>query len=403
MKKLLNILLMLIMFVACSDDTKEIKEIVLDKGTATNQTIYSDETSTKEGISFTATEEWTATVTDISTRAAEGRVDWLELSRYDGGAGKFTLGITIEKNDTGSDRKAEIKIVCGETTITVVVEQKAITSDEAGTDPNRPQSKKKVKTIKEYAEDNTLMTQTDVSYDNKGRIVKLNETDFEFDTNNTTYLTYITSFTYKKQDNGNLMIEVKTSDDMFYFFEYLYCDNTGKVVRAKEKDTNIPQGTPDDEHEYEYDNQDQLFRTKSKEYYNGPDPIHNTSDFIWSNRNIISYKSMEYGDGEITYSNIKNDANIDLAYLVCFRNSTELLWHPHGVDYGSICGYFGKRVANMPATVKGAYLTCEGNTEVENYTFEYKRDAEGYIIEVNKTYDFYKGSGEHKYVIEYTD
>ena len=395
---------MLVMFAACSDDTKVIKEIVLDKGTATNQTIYSDETSTKEGISFTATEKWTATVTDISTRAAEGRVDWLKLSQYDGGAGKFTLTLTIEKNDTGSDRKAEIKIVCGETTITVVVEQKAITSDEAGTDPDQPQSKKKVKTIKEYDDKNQLRIQSDFSYDNKGRIAKLNITEFENKEDHKEFSNI--SFSYKKQDNGNLMIEVKCiateegKEDIDIDIEYLYCDNTGKVVRAKERDDDTPQGVPDDEHEYEYDNQNQLIRTKTKEFDNNANIRETISDFAWNNRNMVSYKSTYpfYGNGEITYTNIKNDANIDLAYFVCFGNSTELLAFPHEIDNGSICGYFGKRVANMPATVKGT-----SRERVENYTFDYKRDAEGYINEVNIA-SYIKGyTSNDKYIIEYTD
>ncbi len=397
---------MLVMFAACSDDTKVIKEIVLDKGTATNQTIYSDETSTKEGISFTATEKWTATVTDISTRAAEGRVDWLKLSQYDGGAGKFTLTLTIEKNDTGSDRKAEIKIVCGETTITVVVEQKAITSDEAGTNPDQPQSKKKVKTIKQYDDKNRLEGQADFSYDNKGRIAKLNIIDVYGKTGTDIRNT---SFTYKKQDNGNLMIEVKCivteegkEEKKYIYTEYLYCDNTRKVVRAEDNAH---------EYEYEYDNQNQLI--KSKEFSNVPAPTSNhvttgftstydTTDFTWSNRNMVSYKSTVrvYGNGEITYTNIKNDANIDLAYFVCFGNSTELLICPYGIKMGSICGCFGKRVANMPATVKGA-SSCSG---VENHTFEYKRDAEGYINEVNIATSYGTSyTRNNKYIIEYTD
>ena len=166
---------MLMMFVACSDDKEELKEIILDKGTSTEQTIYSDETSIKEGISFTASENWVAAVNDISTRAA-GRVDWLELSQYSGGPGKFTLGITISKNYTGSDRKAEIKIVSGGTTITVVVEQKAEKEDGVklkrvksvdytiliGTEANKRHDY--------YEDDNCTFT---YSYDDQGRVAKV--------------------------------------------------------------------------------------------------------------------------------------------------------------------------------------------------------------------------------------
>ena len=403
---------MLMMFVACSDDKEELKEIILDKGTSTEQTIYSDETSTKEGISFTASENWVAAVNDISTRAA-GRVDWLELSQYSGGPGKFTLGITISKNDTGSDRKAEIKIVSGSTTITVVVEQKAVTSEEAGKepgdDPNKPQTRKKVKTIKVYSETNKDMTgvkdmylsdQFDFSYDEQGRIVMSDMTDYWFEPmpngggewkkDNEKY-----SFVYKKQDNGNLMIEVK-SIETYPDIEYLYCDNTGKVVSAKTSNDSGETRPYITECQYVYDAQSQLIQTERKvvESY-GTEPY--TTDFTWSDHNLVAYKSSSslMGSGSITYSDLKNDGNIDLAYIVCFFNSTEMLAFPHGIERGTITGCFGKRVANMPAAIKGSSQDYEAS-----YTFEYKCDADDYIVEV-KSYN--SDSLDYKVIIEYMD
>ena len=403
---------MLMMFVACSDDKEELKEIILDKGTSTEQTIYSDETSTKEGISFTASENWVAAVNDISTRAA-GRVDWLELSQYSGGPGKFTLGITISKNDTGSDRKAEIKIVSGSTTITVVVEQKAVTSEEAGKepgdDPNKPQTRKKVKTIKVYSETNKDMTgvkdmylsdQFDFSYDEQGRIVMSDMTDYWFEPmpngggewkkDNEKY-----SFVYKKQDNGNLMIEVK-SIETYPDIEYLYCDNTGKVVSAKTSEDKGETKPYIKKYQYVYDEQNQLIQTERKavESY-AAEPY--TTDFTWSDHNLVAYKSSSslMGSGSITYSDLKNDGNIDLAYIVCFFNSTEMLAFPHGIERGTITGCFGKRVANMPAAIKGSSQDYEAS-----YTFEYKCDADDYIVEV-KSYN--SDSLDYKVIIEYMD
>ena len=406
-------MLLLLLFTACSSDDDPTKEIVLDKTTPTSQTIYSDETSAKEGISFTATENWAAVVNDISTRA-EGRVDWLELSQYNGGPGTYTLGITIAKNDTGSDRKAEIKIVCGGTTITVIVEQKAVTSDEAGkepgVDPEKPQAKRKVKTIKMYQEpdeydknngikDIYLTDQFDLSYDDKGRIVKfgLTETDIIYPTSYETI-----SFNYKKQGNGNLMIEVesKYNDETYSDMEYLYCDHTGKVVSAKEVENDKEIGDIN-EYQYQYNEQNQLIQTKSME---SSASVSYTTDFIWSNSNIATYISTEryLGSGDITYSDLKNDANIDLAYLACFFNSTEQLAFPHGLERGTIAGYFGNRVANMPTKI----VETEDGTKY-TFIYEYKLNSEGYIDEIFVFYTNTNSSREEvikrkrKVVIEY--
>lgn len=417
MKNLLHLLLLVLLFSACGSDDDSVKEIVLDKSTPSSQTIYSDETSAKEGISFTATENWVAVVNDISTRA-EGRVDWLELSQYNGGPGTYTISIKIAKNDTGSDRKAEIKIVCGGTTITIVVEQKSVTSEEAGkdpgVDPEKPQAKKKVKSIKMYSEpennmagvkDMYLDEQLDFSYDAEGRIIKSDITDYwfnpmpngggEWNKDNENCF-----FTYKKQDNGNLVIEVesKYSDESHSDMEYLYCDNTGKVVSAKEvnSDKEVPY---EYKYQYVYDEQNQLIQTERKAVDSyGAEPY--TTDFTWTSNNIAAYKSTFslLGAGNITYSDIKNDGNIDLAYILCFCNSTEMLAFPHGIERGSITGCFGKRVANMPAVIKGYSQDSE-----ENYTFEYKLDADGSIVEVNIKESYNSSSYTSKLVIEYME
>ena len=116
---------------SCSDgDDESSKTIELTGGTQTTQTVFADETTLHNGIKFTATEAWTATITEVATtKAAAGRVDWVELSAYSGGAGEFTLTMTLQPNLTGQSRKAEIRIVCGDTTIVIVIEQKGTTQD----------------------------------------------------------------------------------------------------------------------------------------------------------------------------------------------------------------------------------------------------------------------------------
>lgn len=127
MKKLIFALLACAALVGCNKENDLPKEIELTGGTQTSQEVYADETSKNDGIKFKATAPWTASVTETATRAEGSDVEWLQLSAYEGKAGEQTLALTLKVNTTGKDRKAEIKIVCGATIITITVEQKGAT------------------------------------------------------------------------------------------------------------------------------------------------------------------------------------------------------------------------------------------------------------------------------------
>mgnify|MGYP000347305390 CR=1 FL=1 len=98
--------------------------------TQTTQILFADETTTNDGVKFTATEAWAATISGVATtKVAVGRVDWVELSAYSGGDGEFALTMILQPNLTRKNRKAEIRIVCGDTTIVIVVGQKGTMQD----------------------------------------------------------------------------------------------------------------------------------------------------------------------------------------------------------------------------------------------------------------------------------
>lgn len=139
MNRLFFTLIAVIVLAACSESEKESKEIILANGTSLSQTLYADETQKPEGIKFTATAPWTASVNEvIVTKATGSEVEWLTLSEYEGKAGEQTLNINLKTNLTGIDRKAEIKIVSGGTLVSIVVEQKALTKDGNRPKPERP-------------------------------------------------------------------------------------------------------------------------------------------------------------------------------------------------------------------------------------------------------------------------
>ena len=126
---------------SCSDDNdlgdgngSDDRDAVLNKGTQTEQVIYADEEGVKdEGIKFSTQGAWTAEVVEVSTRSTDATprtVDWLTLSQYSGDkAGDYTINLTLKQNFTGKSRKAEIRILCGQTVITITVEQKAEKED----------------------------------------------------------------------------------------------------------------------------------------------------------------------------------------------------------------------------------------------------------------------------------
>ena len=172
MKKLIWMLFAVVAMASCSNGDDGTQKSIVLQGTPTVQTVFADETTTNDGIKFTATEAWAATVSEVvTTKAVAGRVDWVELSAYSGGAGEFRLTMTLQPNLTGKNRKAEIRIVCGDTTIVIVVEQKGLMQD--GT-----VRKMVSKVVYEYADNSDDHKSSDsyqsyeFKYDTSGRIAE---------------------------------------------------------------------------------------------------------------------------------------------------------------------------------------------------------------------------------------
>ncbi len=131
--------------VSCSESNEngeDDKSIKLSPETKQEQQVYADDKQAPAPIKFTATAPWKATVSEVATKAEAGRVDWLELSKYEGEKGEVSINMTLHVNTTGQDRKAKIRIACGGTTIVITVEQKGKTeSGEVPEDPDEPEKK----------------------------------------------------------------------------------------------------------------------------------------------------------------------------------------------------------------------------------------------------------------------
>lgn len=127
MRKLFTFMFVICMLASCSNENDNPKDIKVTSG-STKHELFADQTQSNEGIKFATTGGWSSSISGV-TRVSDA--SWLTISPSSGDqAGEYTINFTHRPNDTGKSRKAEIKIICGSTTITIIVEQKEYTQAE---------------------------------------------------------------------------------------------------------------------------------------------------------------------------------------------------------------------------------------------------------------------------------
>ena len=127
MKAFYSFLLLVAVALTACDEAITKKLIQLADGTSTSLVFNADE-SGDATIKFTSDAAWTASVSEVAASKSGESISWLKLSSYGGEAGDNTITVSLLKNYTGASRKAEIKIVCGDSEIIITVEQKGETS-----------------------------------------------------------------------------------------------------------------------------------------------------------------------------------------------------------------------------------------------------------------------------------
>ena len=126
------------MFQGCKTDEPTPKNITVTDG-QTNQTVYANENSGSDGVSFTTTGAWASRITESTTaqapaeagisRAPGDTPDWISINPDHGdAAGTYTITITLLPNETGVNRTATIIISCDGTEVTITVTQKGETN-----------------------------------------------------------------------------------------------------------------------------------------------------------------------------------------------------------------------------------------------------------------------------------
>lgn len=382
MKKLFLCLFVAACFFSCSDDDEK-ESIRLTGNTETSQVVYADETNKPEGIKFTATASWTATVKNVTTtRSSE--VNWLSLNMYSGDAGEYTLTMTLQPNLTGQDRVAEIIITCADTVIRIKVEQKGTKAD-----GEKPEGSEK------RFVDNIIYKWEDSKNDWRQEI-----TEFTYNPDGTLKLIA----NYGDYNNNGIIDTEERSEGLEWKTEFRY-DTANKKVYTKSTEYEEKTGTEDIETgeltlnadgyaiEAKYEsNHDGDIETYQISYQDGyaitSERIEAGSKYLekaeWKNGNLAKVSSFidsnGFGFSEIIYGDVLNhpDVSIDLNFLIA---NTE--WYDCFCEDGNyglkVCGLFGKRSKNMMIKEKEIdYLS----TQERSYTYTYENDTKGFITKI---------------------
>lgn len=384
-----------IQFTACSDDdSNELKqEITLSENTQKQQTIFADNANAPKGISFEANGPWKAVIKEVSaTRVENNGIEWLALSQYEGGAGEITINLIIKENNTGNDRKAEITIICGNSQITISIEQKATL--ENGNLPDGPiiNKNKLVKKVTCTYSDYQEKSIYDFIYDDEGRIIKIISNEFDGETEKSEYsftylgnqVSFINHNEFHKENGGGKII---LNDKGYAISGEFYCIYENKKSQHKSSWAYTPNGY--------------LTQYVEDDYF--------TSNFIWKDKNLSQTPkgTLNYCTETFNYNTtIKNKANIDYNYLICVTTSylSENLSMASGDGSGltGILGSLGKRSENVIS-----HIHIKHDPGETNCSLSYETDNDGYITKVyiTKVYihdENHSISGNTTVTIEYT-
>ncbi len=399
-----SLLAMGLVAAACSDSNDDgPKSVELTGETSTEQTVYADETQKPENITFKAAAPWTATVTDttpVQTKAETGNTEWLKLDHYSGEAGDVSLTMTLSLNLTGHDRKAEIRIVCGDTTIVITVEQKATKAD--GTQPEQSDLKNQIKRIEGYRYNETgglgpIDEYFEFKYDEIGRVIGIKRflSDPIYDDTK-----FNITVTY---GDKTIVYEIVGKEEACNWTctDTAVLDENGRVV--SDKITGVAKHDDGETHPYEisfcftYDANGYLVKTKQTDR----DPNEYLDEITWTDGNPTQRVGYRRNDNEnkpaidrATYGTIENKANLDLNWLIAL--GTEGWRFTVGDNlFPAATGYMGKRSKYMAETV----TRTDEYDHYYSYINQYQFDEEGRIAKIIETTD--DGTPDFEYIIIY--
>ena len=389
---LLALLSLLLMGCSKEDGTDVGGQAVqLAAGTSSEYTVYADQTtaSPSQGITFTTTGPWRATVAE--TRAG---ADWVTISPDHGDqAGSYTITVSLEANTTGQDRKAVVTIECGDSKITITVEQKGTT--ESGELPQPAGGKKVVRMEVEYFyfTGSTALPESkpvyEFRYDEQGRLSNIVS---DYVSSEGTTIVHSLDITY---GDGTVVYDVVYSDNGVVTPEKdkgtATLDAEGRVVSGiyeytyNDKGDELIEGSFT--YDLSYDADGYLVKTVSSE--NGESRI------TWSGGNPVQVWWGTTGDGKdmidyASYGDVLNQANLDLNWLCALSSEGWDFATGDSSKIFNLLGLVGKRSTHMAkslSTYNGAGLTEQ--------VYAYELDADGLPTKITSTTTDYGSSKKY--------
>lgn len=384
-----------LLLIGCSkEDGADVggKAIQLTAGTTSNYTVYADETAVapSQGITFTTTGPWRATVAE--TRAA---ADWVTLTPDHGDkAGSYTITVTLDLNTTGQDRKAVVTIACGDTQVTITIEQKGLTA--SGEQPQDPvfdmPRVSRFETAYFYYDGTTVVPEEtsafDFFYDETGRLSQIVSKGVnEVRTMTLTYGEGEVSYTVVLTENG---VEDPHGDKGMATLDEAGRVASGEYFYVYEKNGEWITGRYN--YQLAYDTEGYLVGCESSSSELGASHITwengNPVQVLWGTENNLIDKA--------TYGDVLNRANIDLNWL-CVLTS-------EGWDYSvgdpnkffALAGLVGKRATHMVSTISESGAGPAPRLSKYNYILD---DATGMPVEISRVTTDYTSTKEY---IDYT-
>lgn len=403
---------------ACSDDNGAGtgKDIQLAPDTPKNYTIYADETSgtPSEGISFTTTGPWRATVAETRADASGngGSSSWVTVLPDHGDvAGDYTITITLGVNTTGKDRRATVTIECGGTKITITVEQKGTTEDgevpDDGGGPVVPAGKKLISRMENtywyysgsgIEEDGGEIV--NCFYDEKSRLTKMVVETYDDEVDGpapaslhrrgvlaataaasrgrasvtiTLALTYgdrSVSYEITRKKNG-------VADSSYGETGSAELDGAGRIVSGQRMSYDYDEEEWTDTYELSYDAEGYLVKSVSSEdgeeriTWTGGDPTE-----VWwgtvGGKDLIDKAS---------YGTVPNRTNLDLSWFFVLATEGWAFASGDPTNIFPLIGLTGMRSERMAETVVEAAPT---GSSTRGYEYDYQTDADGLLTKITQ-------------------
>ena len=421
MKRIFAFLFAAAALAGCSDDNGGDggKDIQLAPGTPKDYTIFADETSgtPSEGISFTTTGPWRASVAETRANASGNgsSSSWVTVSPDHGdAAGDYTIRIELEVNTTGKDRRATVTIECGATKITITVEQKGTTEDgevpdDGGDEPVVPVGRKLIASMKNtywyYSGAGIEADGDDVVnffYDDQLRLTKMvmntwHETEepapgilrkqvpgatavssvttrTRIPVTITAVIAYgdrIASYEITREENG--VVDPHNTQT-----GSVELDEAGRAVSGKYLSYDKDEVPYSDTYELSYDAAGYLVKSVSSE--DGEERI------TWTGGNPTEVWWGSTSDGQdlidkANYGTVPNKTNLDLNWVFVLATEGWAFASGDSENIFPLIGLTGKRSAHMAEIVTQSNFS--GGSD-RSYEYAYQTDADGLLTKITQ-------------------